>query len=57
MDVRPRHHAGQRRRFTTLGFGAGRLSRFFAQPRSWRILDATIAAIMIALAVSLLAGG
>jgi L-lysine exporter family protein LysE/ArgO len=42
--------------FTVLGYGAGRLSRFFARPRSWRLLDAGIAVIMVALAVTLLAG-
>lgn len=41
--------------FLALGYGAGRLSRFFAQPRSWRIFDGLIAAIMLALAVSLIA--
>jgi L-lysine exporter family protein LysE/ArgO len=39
--------------FTGLGFGAKRLSRFFATPRTWRILDASIAAMMIALGVVL----
>ncbi|WP_275081456.1 L-lysine exporter [Mycolicibacterium pyrenivorans] len=39
--------------FTGLGFGAKRLSRFFATPRTWRILDGVIAAMMIALGVVL----
>lgn len=42
--------------FLALGYGAGRLSRFFAQPRSWRILDGIIVVIMVALAVALLTG-
>ena len=40
--------------FSVLGYGAGRLSRWFARPGSWRVLDAAIAAIMLTLAVSLL---
>jgi L-lysine exporter family protein LysE/ArgO len=43
--------------FATLGYGAGRLGRLFASARSWRILDAAIAVVMIALAASLLASG
>ena len=39
--------------FTGLGFGAKRLSRFFATPRTWRILDGVIAAMMIVLGVAL----
>ncbi|WP_163887766.1 L-lysine exporter [Mycolicibacterium hippocampi] len=39
--------------FSGLGFGARKLSRFFATPRTWRILDGLIAAMMIALAVGL----
>jgi L-lysine exporter family protein LysE/ArgO len=41
--------------FAALGYGAGRLGRFFARPGSWRLLDAAIAGIMVALAVGLLA--
>jgi L-lysine exporter family protein LysE/ArgO len=37
--------------FTSLGFGAKRLNRFFATPRTWRVLDGLIAAMMIALGV------
>jgi len=39
--------------FTALGFGARYLGRWLRTPRSWRILDALIAVVMIALAVSL----
>lgn len=39
--------------FTALGFGARYLGRWLRTPRSWRILDALIAAVMIALAISL----
>ena len=39
--------------FTALGFGARHLGRWLRTPRSWRILDALIAVVMIALAVSL----
>lgn len=39
--------------FTGLGFGAKRLSRFFATPRTWRVLDGVIAAMMIGLGVVL----
>lgn len=39
--------------FTALGFGARHLGRWLRTERSWRILDAIIAIVMIALAVSL----
>lgn len=39
--------------FFGLGFGARYLGRWLATPRAWRILDAVIAAVMIALGVSL----
>lgn len=42
--------------FTGLGFGAKRLSRFFATPKTWRILDGLIAAMMIGLGVALALG-
>jgi L-lysine exporter family protein LysE/ArgO len=42
--------------FSTLGYGARLLRPVFAKPLSWRILDALIAAIMIAIAVTLLVG-
>lgn len=40
--------------FTTLGFGARLLAPVFARPVAWRILDAVIAVVMVALAVMLL---
>ncbi|OBB62184.1 amino acid transporter [Mycobacterium sp. 852013-51886_SCH5428379] len=42
--------------FVCLGFGAQRLSRVFASPTAWRVLDAAIALFMIGLAVALVAG-
>jgi len=42
--------------FTALGFGARLLRPLFARPSAWRILDASIAVVMTALAVSLLTG-
>ncbi len=39
--------------FTALGFGARYLGRWLRTERSWRILDALIAVVMITLAVSL----
>jgi len=39
--------------FTGLGFGARFLGRWLSTPRAWRVLDAAIAAVMIALAISL----
>ncbi|HEV2999747.1 MAG TPA: LysE/ArgO family amino acid transporter [Solirubrobacteraceae bacterium] len=42
--------------FAALGYGARLLRPLFARPVSWRVLDATIAAVMTALAVSLAAG-
>ncbi|WP_435746761.1 LysE/ArgO family amino acid transporter [Microbacterium sp. PMB16] len=39
--------------FTGLGFGARYLGRWLRTPRSWRILDAVIAVVMITIAVSL----
>lgn len=43
--------------FALLGYGARALSRFFATPRSWQILDWIIAAVMLAIAVRLALGG
>ncbi|MDY6807933.1 MAG: LysE family transporter [Actinomycetota bacterium] len=40
--------------FATLGGGATRLSRFFASPRSWRMLDAVVAVVMLAMGAMLL---
>jgi L-lysine exporter family protein LysE/ArgO len=42
--------------FSSLGFGARLLRPLFSKPASWRILDALIAIIMAAIAVSLLHG-
>ena len=42
--------------FTALGFGSRLLRPLFSKPLSWRILDALIAAVMIAIAASLLLG-
>ena len=39
--------------FVGLGFGARRLSGFFAKPATWRALDAVIAVTMIVLGLSL----
>ncbi len=36
--------------FGVLGFGARRLSPLFARPRAWRVLDAGVGALMLALA-------
>jgi L-lysine exporter family protein LysE/ArgO len=40
--------------FTALGYGAALLRPVFATPRAWRVLDAGIAVVMVALAASLL---
>jgi L-lysine exporter family protein LysE/ArgO len=42
--------------FAALGFGARLLRGFFARPVSWRVLDGLVAATMITLGVTLLAG-
>ncbi len=42
--------------FSALGFGARLLRPVFAKPVAWRVLDALIAIVMIAIAVSLLLG-
>ena len=39
--------------FTGLGYGARMLGRLLASPRAWRILDGVIAAVMVAIGVSL----
>jgi L-lysine exporter family protein LysE/ArgO len=39
--------------FTGLGFGARRLRPLFESPRTWRLLDGGIAAVMIALGLTL----
>ena len=40
--------------FTALGYGAALLRPLFTTPRAWRVLDAGIALVMLALAASLL---
>jgi L-lysine exporter family protein LysE/ArgO len=42
--------------FTALGFGSRLLRPLFAKPIAWRILDALIAVVMLAIAASLLLG-
>ncbi|MEV2196108.1 LysE/ArgO family amino acid transporter [Streptomyces phaeochromogenes] len=42
--------------FAALGFGARLLSRFLARPSAWRVLDTLVAAMMIALGATLIAG-
>jgi L-lysine exporter family protein LysE/ArgO len=42
--------------FSALGFGARLLKPFFARPRSWQILDAIIAIVMIAIGVRIAFG-
>ena len=42
--------------FSALGFGSRMLRPLFARPVAWRVLDALIAVVMIAIAVSLVVG-
>ena len=42
--------------FSSLGFGARLLRPLFSKPASWRVLDALIAIVMAAIAISLLHG-
>ena len=42
--------------FSALGFGASALRPLFARPAAWRVLDLLIAAVMVAVAVSLVLG-
>jgi L-lysine exporter family protein LysE/ArgO len=42
--------------FAALGYGARYLGRWLSGPRAWRFLDAAIAVVMIAIAVSLIMG-
>jgi L-lysine exporter family protein LysE/ArgO len=42
--------------FTAVGYGARLLQPVFARPAAWRVLDAVIAVVMVALAVSLVVG-
>ncbi|UOQ57282.1 LysE/ArgO family amino acid transporter [Leucobacter allii] len=43
--------------FFLIGYGARALTRFFATPRSWRILDGVVAATMLVIAARLAFGG
>ena len=43
--------------FTALGLGSRRLAPFFARPRSWQVLDALIALVMVSIGVGLVTGG
>lgn len=43
--------------FFVLGYGARALTRFFATPRSWQILDGVVAVIMLVIAARLAFGG
>jgi L-lysine exporter family protein LysE/ArgO len=42
--------------FAALGFGARLLTGFFARPSSWRVLDGLVAATMVVIGVTLVAG-
>ncbi|MFE9705467.1 LysE/ArgO family amino acid transporter [Streptomyces sp. NPDC005930] len=42
--------------FAALGFGGRHLGRFLARPGAWRVVDGLVAATMIVLGVSLVAG-
>lgn len=42
--------------FLALGYGAQFLHRVFARPNAWRVLDAGIAALMLALGITLVTG-
>ncbi|MFI2374515.1 LysE/ArgO family amino acid transporter [Streptomyces sp. NPDC018964] len=42
--------------FAALGFGARLLSRFLARPTAWRVLDGLVAATMVVLGLTLIAG-
>lgn len=42
--------------FAALGYGARLLAPVLARPGAWRVVDAVVAAIMVAVAVSLVAG-
>jgi L-lysine exporter family protein LysE/ArgO len=43
--------------FTALGYGSRRLAPFFARPRSWQVLDAVIAVVMVAIGAGLILRG
>ncbi|MET9774094.1 LysE/ArgO family amino acid transporter [Streptomyces sp. NPDC006367] len=42
--------------FAALGLGARHLGRFLTRPAAWRVLDGLVAAVMIALGLTLVAG-
>jgi L-lysine exporter family protein LysE/ArgO len=42
--------------FAALGFGARLLTGFFSRPSSWRVLDGLVAATMVTIGVTLVAG-
>lgn len=41
--------------FASLGGGAAKLARYFASPRAWRLLDAVVAVVMLAMGGMLIA--
>ncbi|WP_202613597.1 LysE/ArgO family amino acid transporter [Ornithinimicrobium cerasi] len=43
--------------FGALGFGSRRLAPVFARPRSWQVLDAVIAVVMVSIGVGLIMSG
>ena len=43
--------------FGALGFGSRRLAPVFARPRSWQVLDAVIAVVMVSIGVGLILSG
>ncbi|GAA2824759.1 L-lysine exporter family protein LysE/ArgO [Leucobacter komagatae] len=43
--------------FFVLGYGARALTRFFATPKSWQILDGVVAVVMLVIAARLAFGG
>ncbi|WP_053382947.1 LysE/ArgO family amino acid transporter [Leucobacter celer] len=43
--------------FFLLGYGARALTRFFATPRSWQVLDWVVAGVMLVIAARLVFGG
>lgn len=43
--------------FSALGLGSRRLAPLFARPRSWQVLDALIAVVMVSIGVALVTGG
>lgn len=43
--------------FFLLGYGARALTRFFATPRSWQVLDWVVAVVMLVIAARLVFGG